>query len=116
MTPDEQRIAIARACGWTDVGLKVWDMCHPLILMGVPPGSTKHEVVPDYFNDLDAMFEAEEWLTEGMFDDYVAELMDLMHHEHMANEPEFRLIRAVHASADRRAKAYVNLLNRNKAS
>ena len=63
MTPDEQRIAIARACGWTNVA--------PVIVKNV-----KHEGdditvgirsddgwIPDYLNDLNAMHEAEKVLT-----------------------------------------------------
>jgi len=128
MNTDEQRIAIALACGW-----KFTDNQHGLLWSdslkraSLVPGSEMSKIkisqcgddgvrIPDYLNSLDAMHEAEEWLSEGMFDDYVAELMELMHQEHMANEPEFRLIRAVHATAAQRAKAYVNLLNRNKTS
>ena len=63
MTPEQQRIAIAEACGWTNVA--------PRIVKNV-----KHEGdditvgiwsddgwIPDYLNDLNAMHEAEKVLT-----------------------------------------------------
>ena len=55
MTPEEQRIAIAEACGWkptTDGGIH-WDS------EGKPVVSP-----PDYINDLNAMHEAEKVLTD----------------------------------------------------
>jgi hypothetical protein len=71
MTPDQQRIKIAEACGWTCVGI------NPEIgvatarrelgnLWGIPPGrvdvdevcSWAYRVPPDYPNDLNAMREA----------------------------------------------------------
>jgi hypothetical protein len=61
MSPDAQRIAIAEACGWKPLFIS----CD---LNGNPfPGQ---DVPPDYFNDLNAMHEAEtvlildcEWAT-----------------------------------------------------
>ena len=66
MKPEEQRIAIAKACGWTRIeGRK-----------GLPPGKTSHApslalsdsddgwlFLPDYLNDLNAMHEAEKVLS-----------------------------------------------------
>jgi hypothetical protein len=55
MTPEQQRIAIAEACGW-----KV----HPKDRFIVIPPNAPHSVqplhtLPDYLNDLNAMHEAE---------------------------------------------------------
>ena len=47
MTPEEQRVAIAEACGWK-TGYRDPEAWHPL---------------PDYLNDLNAMHEAEKVLT-----------------------------------------------------
>lgn len=54
MTPEQKRIAIAKACGWTHYHLDLW----------VPPGTEDFseldcDSLPDYLNDLDAMHEAE---------------------------------------------------------
>lgn len=77
LTPEQKRVKIAEACGWTQVqggalptpgGLSTlfgrWDLC------GVIPGdSNKSEYnqsfikIPDYLNDLNAMREAERVLT-----------------------------------------------------
>ena len=60
MTPEQKRIAIAEACGWTHYHLDLW----------VPPGTEDFseldcDSLPDYLNDLDAMHEAENGLTES---------------------------------------------------
>ena len=67
MTPEQQRIAIAEACGWTNVA--------PVIVKNV-----KHEGdditvgirsddgwIPDYLNDLNAMHEAEMILPRPLY-------------------------------------------------
>lgn len=77
MTPEQQRIAIAEACGITNVA--------PMIVKNV-----KHEGdditvgiwsddgwVPQYLNDLNAMHEAEETLQESQRVTYSNELYDL---------------------------------------
>ena len=74
MTPEQQRVAIAEACGLTNVA--------PMIVKNV-----KHEGdditvgiwsddgwVPQYLNDLNAMHEAEKVLKGGMRSTYDAEL------------------------------------------
>ena len=61
MTPDQQQIAIAKACGWTEIG-----GLSAKGLVGKPPGEICSFVdfLPDYLNDLNAMHEAEKVLTE----------------------------------------------------
>jgi len=57
MKPEAQRIAIAQACGWTDIQqVEPW--------VGVRPGGNRHELLPDYLCDLNAMHEAENTLPE----------------------------------------------------
>lgn len=64
MNENEQRIAIAEFCGWTDV----FDFgpCHDKYgrsgLWGTDPVSKVSCPVPDYLHDLNAMHEAEEHL------------------------------------------------------
>ena len=63
MKPEQQRIAIAEACGWTD--------CEHIKRLGLCKGKHKevrvqydsgHSALPDYLNDLNAMHEAEKQL------------------------------------------------------
>ena len=54
MTPEEQRIAIAEACGWR------WERLWTGELHGKPTGEQgPFREVPDYLNDINAMHEAE---------------------------------------------------------
>jgi hypothetical protein len=57
MKPEEQRIAIAEACGWHDIGEPAWNG-RVLGRLGRGP----LENIPDYLNDLNAMHEAVETL------------------------------------------------------
>ena len=61
MTPQQQRIAIAEACGWK------WEILWTGELHGKPTGEQgPFREVPDYLNDLNAMHKAEKvlWDTE----------------------------------------------------
>ena len=57
MTPQQQRIAIAEACGWK------WEILWTGELNGKPTGEQgPFRQVPDYLNDLNAMHKAEKVL------------------------------------------------------
>ena len=64
MKPEAQQLAIAEACGW-----KKYDNPHEndwhrySAPIGTSPFLGRH-ALPDYFNDLNAMHEAEKMLTE----------------------------------------------------
>jgi hypothetical protein len=61
MSPDEQRIAIARACGWTDIRRqRLYEGLWGNKLIG---SDNCRNRLPDYLNDLNAMHEAEKVLT-----------------------------------------------------
>jgi hypothetical protein len=102
MKPEEQRIAIAEACGfqeeesWLD-GRKCW--AHK----DCPP-HVGFEEVPDYLNDLNAIREAEKLLLEnlGTWTRYVTELKLQSAKSGM---PHF------HLSATQRAEAFLHTLN-----
>jgi hypothetical protein len=78
MTPEQQRIKIAEARGWTEIEPCT---CHGHQSRGYEPtkGAYKKHL-PDYLNDLNAMHEAEisYIITNGLWDDYVTHLRNLM--------------------------------------
>jgi len=57
MKPEEQRIAIAEACGWTKIS--DWKAAG---INGQHPTEPWTEVIPNYLNDLNAMHELEKTL------------------------------------------------------
>lgn len=79
MTPLAQRIAIGAACSGVPL-TKIWvyDMWETGCATGIIEGTGRWEVdinhTPDYLNDLDAMFAAEETLTDEQRRDYAHRL------------------------------------------
>jgi hypothetical protein len=69
MTPEQKRIAIAEALGYTHVRIIKAIEGPPDIGIGHHP--TKPHSVPDYLNDLNAMHEAEKVLTEEQRIDFI---------------------------------------------
>lgn len=63
MTQQEKRIKIAEACGWKDCHFPLASNVHePIterVVCGIPPQKQTHSPLPDYFNDLNAIHEAE---------------------------------------------------------
>ena len=78
MNTEKQRIAIAEACGWTDV--KGTKGVHPKARFKGCGYADDWIALPDYLNDLNAMHEAEKVLTpkyqpakgESQWSDYLA--------------------------------------------
>ena len=64
MTPEQQRIAIAEACGWS---YRKTEFCtywwNDEVNKTLPPNDDGFRPCPDYLNDLNAMHEAENSLT-----------------------------------------------------
>lgn len=59
MTPEEQRISIAEACGWVHIE----HTTDGKIVGLTSPAMSLHKELPDYLNDLNAVHEAEKVLT-----------------------------------------------------
>ena len=99
MTHEAQRIAIAEACGWKPGGSgKTWGDGQTF---GVPPnGEDWHwQEMPDYFNDLNAMHEAEKVLDYNQLCD-------------MENSISFQFgAMPFHSTAGHRAEAFLRTLN-----
>ena len=109
MTPEQQRIKIAEACGWKFHPLTE----HPYtqeekaaaIMCWVRPGndSWRTGCVPDYLNDLNAMHEAEKVL------DIVAERGDYWDYLSFITGGEDEMI---YATASQRAEAFLRTLDK----
>lgn len=75
MTPEQQRIAIAKACGYRDGELKPFWLAPPI---GQPFIACGINQLPDYLNDLNAMHEAEKVLNEGQKMPYARKLLEIV--------------------------------------
>lgn len=65
MTPQEINIAIATACGWTEIREKI--VHYSRVMFGLHPmqygSGAAHEPLPDYYGDLNACAEMEATLS-----------------------------------------------------
>lgn len=101
MKPEEQRIAIAEACGWTDVRREnVHDFGG---LRGNKPNDVRM-IVPSFCRSLDAMHEAEKVLPDRQLYRHFLYLVALEDPLNTANEPAF-------TTATQRAEAFLRTLN-----
>lgn len=101
MSPEDQRIAIAQACGWVFKEGGVFYHSSGLL---------KH--IPDYPNDLNAMHEAEKTLNAQQAEDFTA---------HLANAAQMKRTKATvnsdyfivaHATAPQRAEAFLRTIGK----
>jgi hypothetical protein len=92
MTPEKQRIAIAKACGISPL----WSTALPMRAI--------HCNVPDYLNDLNAMHTAEDWLLSKK---EASEEVYLRHLQCM-----FRYCGEYRATAAQRAEALLRTLGK----
>ena len=106
MTQDQQRIAIATACGWRCNGhpdqLAATVGYHFAYQFVLTPERklVTHNSIPDYLGDLNAMHEAEEVLTSEQVTSYV-DFLELMNERW--STPAF-------ATAAQRAEAFLRTL------
>lgn len=96
--PEEQRIAIAEACGWTEVK-SGWSGQQIFGYQRKTDGYVTR--VPDYLNDLNAMHEVEKILTPGPWHTYEYKLGMICKRDGMS---------FVHATASQRAEAFLRTL------
>jgi hypothetical protein len=88
MTPDQQRITIATACGYKSYSWRL-----------TSDGWLFADIVPDYLNDLNAMHEAEKTLNYDQLDNYYFEMAK-------------RMVRPYHATAAQRAEAFLRTIGK----
>ena len=114
MTPEQQRIAIAEARGWTNAS---WSI-HFGLRAVVPESQGFHlEQIPDYLYDLNACHEMEKNIPEGQFRKYASELMDVCGNHPVGCIPDYpedllRLFHLVHATATQRAEAFLRTIGK----
>jgi hypothetical protein len=112
MNPEAQRIAIAEACGWTDIKPHSW---HPR--KGELWGGRKgiRNMIPDYLNDLNAMHEAEKETDLHYSQKWTTTLCEVMFESTSisvagATKWDFALLCA-RSTAAQRAEAFLKTLN-----
>ena len=104
MTPEQQRIAIAEACGWSHKTLDnetYW--WHDENNKSLPPSDDGMRTCPDYLNDLNAMHEAEKTLTDKAHEEFRLNLYDVI-------GDDSRLI--VSSTAAQRAEAFLRTIGK----
>jgi len=126
MTPEEQRIAIAEACGferWTSESKRLIKLTKPRdaqqrdywILHGATISSAPVDViddlVPDYLNDLNACAEMEKVLPENKQLTYDARLFDAVNTSCGELHEKISTFKVLHAAAAQRAEAFLKTLN-----
>jgi hypothetical protein len=104
MTPDQQRTAIAKACGWTEIDQCT---CWHGVSRGYEPTVGAHKKhLPDYLADLNAMHEAEKVLTEKGVNAWWAYVANINRN----NPRPLGSESAVHATATKKSKAFLQTL------
>ena len=112
MKPEQQRIAIAEACGLTNVA--------PMIVKNV-----KHEGdditvgiwsddgwVPQYLNDLNAMHEAEKVLTQDQMIDYSRHVGKSVTSHLPASRAAWMDFQLINVTASQRAEAFLRTIGK----
>jgi hypothetical protein len=119
MTPEQQRIAIAEACGWTATvdDDQFWRATRADGSMTSDLWCSMSSVwnvgIPDYLNDLNAMHEAEKVLTEEQDLEYSEALEQVVEGRFVTNNAEdMRRLRS--ATAAQRAEAFLRTIGKWK--
>lgn len=97
MTPNDQRIAIATATGWTEIEYAR----NGIFLFGIDPEDGERRGIPKYTEDLNAMHVTERCLSPEQRDSYVAILWQ-----------SGTIADAVLAPAERRAEAFLRTIGK----
>ena len=132
MNPEQQRIAIAKACGWTDIQINfdsksgligkkrsIPSYCHSIPYQGYNfEGSHRSDYgagIPDYLNDLNAMHEVESFIRNAQDQmRYASETLIAMGFDDLMEASDLNVDYCWHvmgATAAQRAKAFLKTLN-----
>jgi len=120
MTPEAQRIAIAEASGWTrvwDSAFRQWIQRSPDKSLATcdpdPNANWELHRLPDYLNDLNAMHEADEILTDQQHNRFRKHLAHVVGERESPSysTPGWRR-RYVSATARQRAEAFLRTIGK----
>ena len=123
MSPDSQRIAIAEACGWRDikhtdhedVDIGSRSIIYSSGLTGVPPEFIHQEnrlIIPDYLNDLNAMYVVEYKLLSGKIYELYYNQIAKLSPPCDSNTAQFAAFAVCNSTAAQRAKAFLRTLGK----
>ena len=123
MSPEAQRIAIAEACGYSDVRMQEWesvDIESRSIAFGIELQGTlngERKFVPDYFGDLNAMHEAEKVLTNYQHEQRGKWILEIMNETAVGYVSDYAsrlrsLSRVASATATQRAEAFLRTIGK----
>jgi hypothetical protein len=102
MNPEQQRIAIAEACG-------KWYSGWPHEYMN-QADRLRH--IPNYINDLNAMHEAEKVLTKANWGGYAAELYRITDAHNHGISPNHHWLAVAFSTATQRAEAFLRTIGK----
>lgn len=109
MNTEEQRIAIAKACGWESKNL--WHPCDGHCNDVYCEGYWKLEETPDYLNDLNAMHEAEKFIDDELVPDWIRYLLEVCRPDDWQVINRFTTHETcLRATASQRAEAFLKTL------
>ena len=109
VTDQQQRIAIAEACGWTlKKGIRAWNRPNN-------NGWDCLEQLPDYTNDLNAMHEAEKTLDDDLDLDY-SENLKIVTGARWGVNNSYDMSKYRSATAAQRAEAFLRTIGRWEVS
>ena len=101
MKPEHQRVAIAEACGWTEI--EPCTCCDGVSRAYEPTPGAHKKHLPDFYNDLNAMHEAEKVLVRLQWLSYLRKLQTLC---------DESVIWPIHATAAQRAEAFLRTIRK----
>jgi hypothetical protein len=109
MKPEQQRIAIAEACGYRNIALREDpDEGFDPLLTGFKNDNQFDEQIPDYLNDLNAMHEAVKTLPQNIKPRYFACLCFVVRGAISLNGYS----KATEATAAQRAEAFLRTIDK----
>jgi len=114
MKPEAQRIAIAKACGWTDIRPNAY--YGPVGRHPEEQREGERDDLPDYLNDLNAMHEVFLTLPTGSHITFGRHLQEVCGEGLVGYVPSYPedfagLTRIAHATSAQRAEAFLKTLN-----
>ena len=118
MNKEKQKIAIAEACGWSNLQDSDYKPFGKAQLVGKHPGGSAQNLlrVPDYLNDLNAMHEAEETLTEHEWNQMFEWLIHIRWRDANATERygigKQKALSPSRATSAQRAEAFLRVKNK----